>query len=71
MLEFDNDHLADEADLAARNEQIEVDAGVSLVREAAANIPVGEPGDCDLCGEWSGRLVDGVCAPCRDRHKLP
>lgn len=28
-------------------------------------------GDCDLCGEWSGRLVGGVCAPCRDRHKLP
>lgn len=25
----------------------------------------------DLCGEWSGRLVKGVCAPCRDLHKLP
>jgi hypothetical protein len=30
----------------------------------------GVPGDCDLCGEWSGRLVEGVCAPCRDRYKL-
>ena len=29
------------------------------------------PGDCDLCGRWSGRLVGGVCAPCRDRWKLP
>lgn len=71
MFELDNDHLADEADLAARNEQIEVDAGVSLVREAVANIPAGEPGDCDLCGEQSGRLVGGACAPCRDRYKLP
>jgi hypothetical protein len=31
----------------------------------------GVAGDCDLCGEWSGRLVGGVCAPCRDKHKLP
>ena len=31
----------------------------------------GESGECDLCGEWSGRLVNGVCAPCRDRHGLP
>lgn len=34
-------------------------------------MPVGTPGDCDLCGEWSGRLVEGACAPCRDRYKLP
>lgn len=48
-----------------------------LEREAAAllpplgyEIPPGVPGECDLCGEWSGRLVGGVCAPCRDRHGL-
>ena len=34
-------------------------------------ILAGNPGDCDLCGEWSGRLIEGVCAPCRDKHKLP
>ena len=28
-------------------------------------------GDCDLCGEWSGRLVNGACAPCRDKWSLP
>ena len=27
--------------------------------------------DCDLCGEWSGRLIAGSCAPCRDRRHLP
>ncbi len=31
----------------------------------------GEPGECELCGEWSGRLVNGACAPCRDRYRLP
>ncbi len=30
----------------------------------------GAPGECDLCGEWSGRLVSGACAPCRDRYHL-
>lgn len=43
---------------------------VKRIREAAAKIPTGEQGDCDLCGAWSGRLVNGVCAPCRDRYKL-
>ena len=28
----------------------------------------GHPGDCDTCGEWSGRLVNGDCAPCRERY---
>lgn len=41
------------------------------IREAASKMPAGYPGDCDLCGEWSARLVNGVCAPCRDRYKLP
>lgn len=49
----------------------DTDREVARIAEAAAKIPPGEPGDCDLCGEWSGRLVGGVCAPCRDRHKLP
>ena len=43
-------------------------------REAELNkplpytLPPGKPGDCDLCGEWSGRLIEGACAPCRDRY---
>ena len=41
------------------------------IRDAAKPIPEGAPGDCDLCGEWSGRLVNGACAPCRDHYKLP
>lgn len=41
------------------------------VRAKAAAIEPGTPGDCDLCGEWSARLIRGACAPCRDRYKLP
>ena len=42
----------------------------SLIKHASKPLQKGVPGDCDLCGEWSGRLIDGVCAPCRDRYKL-
>lgn len=30
----------------------------------------GKPGDCDLCGEWSGELVDDVCPACRDKYGI-
>jgi hypothetical protein len=53
-----------------RAQQI-LDAEVDEARYRARQIPVGEPGVCDLCGEWSGRLVGGACAPCRDLHRLP
>lgn len=58
---------ADKADglIAAREKE-----AVAAAQRAAAEMPKGEPGDCELCGEWSGRLVRGVCAPCRDRFKL-
>jgi hypothetical protein len=40
------------------------------IRAKAAEIPAGEPGDCDFCGEPSGRLVGGACAFCRDKYHL-
>ena len=46
-------------------------AAIQFTRSKVAAMPEGSPGDCDLCGEWSGRLVNGACAPCRDRHRLP
>lgn len=41
------------------------------LRNARAELAPGEPGECELCGEESPRLVRGACARCRDRHKLP
>jgi len=57
----------DEADLG--NEQMEKDLNAAL-RAARKSLRVGVPGDCELCGEWSGRLIDGCCAPCRDKYHL-
>jgi hypothetical protein len=58
--------MADEADRAQDHSEAELARNLAAVR-AAAFIPAGIPGDCDLCGEYSSRLIDGACAPCRDR----
>jgi hypothetical protein len=58
----------DEADLTQQREEAMHEA---RLRAATKPLEPGEPGDCDFCGEWSGRLVRGACAPCRDKRKLP
>lgn len=62
--------MADIIDTANDRAEQERESSVAQARERAALIPVGESGDCELCGEWSGRLVRGVCAPCRDQRGL-
>lgn len=63
--------MADIIDQANDLAAIAADRQTNYIRHAAAQIPVGTAGDCDICGEWTGRLVGGHCAPCRDKHKLP
>lgn len=52
----------------AHQEQIK-QAEIDAIR-LRAKLDPGCEGDCDLCGEWTSRLIDGACAPCRDRYKL-
>ena len=63
--------MADEADKTADRMEVEQAADIAEIRRKAAEMPKGVPGECDLCGEDMPRLINGVCAPCRDRHKLP
>jgi len=61
--------LADEAGSLIEMLQQEREAEI---RRRAAAIPVGAPGICDECGVEMGRLVLGVCAPCRGvRETIP
>ena len=60
----------DAADIAQAPIDAARDAELARISEAASKIPKGVAGDCDLCGEWSGRLVRGACCPCRDKHGL-
>lgn len=61
----------DEADIANDSAARELARREHATRQAAASMPAGHPGDCDLCGEHSQRLVEGACAPCRDHYHLP
>ena len=61
----------DDADLTAEREAAIDKARLQAARNKANAIPPGEPGECELCGEDSLRLVNGACAPCRDKRRLP
>jgi len=63
--------MADEIDIANDRAQADNERAVAEARDKARQIPVDNAGDCDLCGEWPGRLVGGACARCRDRYRLP
>lgn len=57
----------DEVDFANNiREEMEADK-VAAIRRRAAEIPKGEPGECDQCGIWFERTVQGRCARCRDK----
>lgn len=61
--------MADRLDIANDLAECERDHMISEARKNA-DIKPGTPGDCDLCGEWSGRLIASACAPCRDKYQL-
>lgn len=50
--------------------ELQKELSLASARKAANEMPEGTQGDCELCGNWSGRLVEAVCAPCRDKYKL-
>lgn len=54
--------MTDVIDQGCEREQQDRDLALNAARAAAAEIPAGRPGDCDLCGEHSMRLVEGACA---------
>jgi RNA polymerase-binding transcription factor DksA len=59
--------MPDIIDIANEYAAIEAESSLAAVRRAVAAIPEGEPGECEDCGEESPRLVERLCARCRDR----
>ena len=53
--------MGDDVDIANDRIALAIDAKVKQISDAA-KLDKGIAGDCDLCGEWSGRLIDGACA---------
>ena len=63
--------MVDIIDLANDRAEADIDRAIAAARAASDAVIPGYAGDCDFCGEWSGRLVGGACAGCRDRYHLP
>lgn len=63
--------MVDEVDKAVEGMEIVEAAKLRSIQAAAKAIPAGQPGECELCGEYFARLVRGVCALCRDKRGLP
>lgn len=59
--------MTDIIDIANDYAAIEAESSLAMVRRAAAAMPAGEPGECEECGEESPRLVERLCARCRER----
>ena len=58
----------DEADQA----DLEIEQTLDYwIERARRPIPDGEPGECNLCGDYFTRLLHGNCAKCRDEYRLP
>jgi len=58
--------MSDDADRADELSAPLFNAEVAQISARAKEMPAGTPGDCGECGEHSARLVDGLCARCRD-----
>lgn len=63
--------MADDIDKQDEKDAVLKDASIANIREAAANIPRGYPGECEICEEEFERIVNGLCARCRDKYNLP
>jgi hypothetical protein len=59
----------DIADMADNAIEETLERSIAAARMAGGEFKDGVSGDCDLCGYWSSRLVEGECPPCRDKYK--
>lgn len=62
--------MADIADRANDAAEAELQRNLRNARVGEYTLPPGVPGECDLCGNDSLRLIDGACGRCRDFYKL-
>lgn len=62
--------MADDCDRAdCRIEEITNDA-ILEARLYLQGMDTGNSGECDFCGSYFSRIVDGACGFCRDKYRL-
>ena len=69
-MEIDRDIPSDPIDRADYFIESVIDDHVKDAMRRASEIPDGKSGDCDICGEYFSRLVNGCCGFCRDKFKI-
>lgn len=60
--------MADECDMSDQRIEESISDGINEASRAVAQMPEGNPGTCDLCGDYFSRLVNGACGFCRDKY---
>lgn len=71
MIFFMGCSMADDVDKLQEKIDRALESGIYQATKRANSIPKGKPGICKFCGWDAPRLVNGVCAPCRDKRRLP
>ena len=69
-MEIERDIPSDPIDRADYFIESVIDDHVKDAMRRASEIPAGNSGDCDICGEYFSRLVNGCCGFCRDKFKI-
>lgn len=62
--------MADIADSADEVIEIGIADKLAANKKLVQSIPQGCAGNCEWCGEYFTRIVDGACGRCRDKYKL-
>ncbi len=60
----------DEADLVNDDLERLDERAKKHFRNLVKSMPIGKAGECIRCGKERPRLVNDVCARCRDKYKL-
>lgn len=60
----------DEADRAQQDAEAMEQAATKRRKQGPYVLDPGYSGECEYCGEFSKRLINGHCAPCRDLYRL-
>lgn len=58
--------MVDEVEAAEEEQYVLSSATIRAIRLQVEQMPKGEPGECEACGDYFSRLVDGLCGFCRD-----
>ena len=67
-MDIERDNSGDECDRADYFIESVIDDHVKEAMRKANEIPLGNPGECDMCGDYFSRLVNGACGFCRDKY---